>query len=515
MTESRKKMKSRRYFMAGRKAAALIVAAGMVLTAAGCGSAGMRGTDGSMELSETAADGSVEADIGTSLHDRAARDDSRKQIAARPDQSDQPGNWDHNSGGQQDMAADVTEVPVYKGREEVPGGLPSSYDARKDGRTSAVKDQGDLGTCWAFASLLALESTLLPEEAFDFSEDHMSSNPSFTLGQEAGGEYTMSMAYLLAWKGPVLESDDPYGDGISPEGLQAAKHVQEIQMLPSRDLEAIKRAVYRCGGVQSSLYTTLKNSESESEYYNRTTRAYCYPSDIAPNHDVVIVGWDDGFPKESFPVEVEGDGAFLCENSWGTQFGEDGFFYVSYYDANIGKNNILYSSVEETDNYDHIYQSDLCGWIGQLGYGRDTAWAVNVYTSVKEEQLEAVGFYATAQDTEYEVYVVRGVPERPDKDAFEHRQLAARGRLDYAGFYTVPVQGDVMLEPGERYGVMIKLTTPGVVHPIAIEYDAGDGKCKVDLTDGEGYISLEGKQWQHVEAEQKCNLCLKAYTRNH
>lgn len=405
-------------------------------------------------------------------------------------------------------------VPVYKETEMAAGRLPSAYDARKAGRTSPVKDQGDLGTCWAFASLLALESALLPDETFDFSEDHMSNNPSFNLGQEDGGEYTMSMAYLLAWKGPVLENDDPYGDGFSPEGLEAVKHVQEIQMLPSRDLEAIKRAVYGCGGVQSSLYTTLRSSESQSEYYNRETRAYCYPKDTAPNHDVVIVGWDDDFPAEAFPGEVPGDGAFLCENSWGTQFGEDGYFYVSYHDANIGKNNILYSSVEDIENYDHIYQSDLCGWIGQLGYGGDTAWAANVYRATGRQWLEAAGFYATAMNTKYEVYVVRQVPEQPDGAAFADRQLVAEGRLSYAGFYTVPFDQAVMVEAGERYSVMIRLITPGTVHPIAIEYDAGDGKCKVDLEDGEGYISLEGEQWQHVEKEQRCNLCLKAYTRD-
>lgn len=488
MTESKTKTKTRwnRKSAAGRAAILLAVAVCAALVASGCGAADPKRTE-------------TRTDIGQP----GTEEDGRKGILD---------SQEDDSYNQPELMPVPADVPVYKGKAEVPGGLPAAYDARKEGRTSPVRDQGDLGTCWAFASLLALESSLLPEEVFDFSEDHMSNNPSFNLSQEEGGEYTMSMAYLLSWKGPVLEEDDPYGDGFSPEGIREVKHVQEIQMLPSRDLEAIKRAVYRCGGVQSSLYTTLKSSESRSEYYNRETRAYCYPSDTAPNHDVVIVGWDDEFPKESFPVEVDGDGAFLCENSWGTQFGEDGFFYVSYYDANIGKNNILYSSVEDTGNYDHIYQSDLCGWIGQLGYGRDTAWAVNVYMAAGEELLKAVGFYATGQDTEYEVYVVRDVPGQPDGAAFADRKLAARGRLSYAGFYTVPLQGDFLLEPGERYGVMIKLTTPGMIHPIAIEYDAGDGKCKVDLKDGEGYISLEGEQWEHVETDQKCNLCLKAYT---
>lgn len=396
--------------------------------------------------------------------------------------------------------------------QEVPE-LHRRYDAREDGRTSPVKDQGDFGTCWAFASLQALESVLLPDQGWDFAEDHMSHNPHFNLAQSDGGEYTMSMAYLLSWQGPVREEDDPYGDGISPKDLNAVKHVQEIQLLPYRDFEVIKRAILESGGVQSSLYTTLSSQESKSEYYNRERSAYCYPTDTTPNHDVVIVGWDDDFPKEAFLTEAPEDGAFICVNSWGKRFGENGYFYVSYYDANIGNTNVLYSRIEEPGNYNAIYQSDLCGWIGQLGFGEDTAWAVNVYQAAGREQLAAAGFYAIFPDTDYQVYAVKDIPEKPVSADFEARILLAEGHLDYGGFYTISWERKVSLEPGERFGIMVCLTTPGAVHPIAIEYEAGDGKCQIDLSDGEGYISLEGKQWQSVEKEQRCNLCLKAYTR--
>lgn len=132
--------------------------------------------------------------------------------------------------------------------------LPASYDYREQGRAPKIGNQGSLGTCWAFASLTALESTLLPDQKETFSVDHMSMHNHFLLGQDEGGEYTMSMAYLLSWEGPVWESEDPYGDGISPDGLKAREHVQEIQILPSKDYEAIKRAVYLEGGVQSLIY---------------------------------------------------------------------------------------------------------------------------------------------------------------------------------------------------------------------------------------------------------------------
>ena len=154
--------------------------------------------------------------------------------------------------------------------------LPSSYDYREHERAPKIGNQGSLGTCWAFASLTALESTLLPKQKETFSVDHMSMHNHFLLGQDEGGEYTMSMAYLLSWEGPVWESEDPYGDGFSPDGLKAREHVQEIQILPSKDYEAIKKAVYLEGGVQSSLYTSMRDYESESVYYNRDTNSYCY-----------------------------------------------------------------------------------------------------------------------------------------------------------------------------------------------------------------------------------------------
>lgn len=391
--------------------------------------------------------------------------------------------------------------------------LPERYDAREAGRTSPARDQGAWGSCWAFASLLAIENSLLPQEAWDFSEDHMLHNPNFNFREEVGGDYMMAAAYLLAWQGPVTEAEDAYGDGVSPEGLKPSKHVQEVKVLPEGDRDAIKRAVMETGGVQTSLYTTMTDQTSESEFYNLEAKAYCYPHETDPNHDVVIVGWDDNFPREAFSAEVEGNGAYLCENSWGTLFGDQGFFYVSYYDKNIGKTNAVYSKVEPADNYDFIYQSDLCGWIGQLGYGEEAAWGANVYTAADAENLKAAGFYAVDKNTDYEVYIARHLNGKEGSSGFYSREQVARGHLEYAGFYTITFDREIPLDPGERFAVIIRLKTPGALHPIAIEFDAGDGRGNVNAKDGEGYLSYEGKDWVHVENKQNCNVCLKAYTK--
>ncbi len=388
--------------------------------------------------------------------------------------------------------------------------LPAVYDYREEGRAPQVKNQGSLGTCWAFASMMALESSLLPEQRADFSEDHMSLRNSFHLDQNAGGDYTMSMAYLLAWQGPVPEEEDAYGDGYSPPGLEPVCHVQEIQVLPEKDYEAIKRAVYLTGGVQSSLYTSMVTGENDQRYYNKEMGAYCYTGTEKPNHDVVIIGWDDTYPRENFNAVPEGDGAFICANSWGGDFGNDGYFYVSYYDSNIGIHNILYARAEDTDNYDRLYQTDLCGWVGQLGYGKENAYFANIYTAQEREELTAVGFYATGPDTSYEVYTVKDVSGSAQ---FGRRRLAASGILKNAGFYTIDLRRSIELEPGERFAVIVSVKTPGAVHPVAVEYNSPDKDLSVDLSDGEGYISYRGSVWERVESGQECNVCLKAYTK--
>ena len=168
----------------------------------------------------------------------------------------------------------------------------------------------------------------------------------------------MGMAYLTAWQGPVHEKDDPYGDEVSPEGLSAVKHVQEIQLIDGKDFERIKEAVFKYGGVHTAIYGEFADAQSSSHYYNKDKSSYCYIGSEKPNHEIMIIGWDDNYPKENFNMDLEGNGAFLCQNSWGEEFGDNGVFYVSYYDVNIGNHNVVYTKIEETDNYDHIIVED-------------------------------------------------------------------------------------------------------------------------------------------------------------
>ncbi len=387
--------------------------------------------------------------------------------------------------------------------------LPAVYDMRESDRVSPVRDQGIYGTCWAFASLAALETTILPEENMIFSVDHMTLNNSFNVSPFDGGEYYMSIAYLAAWQGPVLEEDDKYGDNKTVDGLKAVKHLEEAIILKDKNYQDIKSAVYKYGGVETVLYCDMQNAYSSSVYYNEKRSSYYYNGEHTPNHDVVIVGWDDNYPKEYFRTEPEGDGAFICKNSWGTDFGEDGFFYISYYDTNIGMNSVAYTKLGDSDNYDKIYQSDLMGEVGTMGFDDKTeAYFANVYTAGEKEELKAVSFYATGVKTTYEVYVVTDFTGVED---LQKRTKAASGEMEYEGYYTINLNEAVRLPDNKKFAVIVRVNTQDSM-PIAIEYKNDEKTANFDITDGEGYISLYGTKWSSAEEENDCNVCLKAFT---
>ena len=388
--------------------------------------------------------------------------------------------------------------------------LPAAYDMREHDRVSLVRDQGIYGTCWAFASLAALESTIRPAENLVFSVDHMAMNNSFNVSPFDGGEYYMSIAYLAAWQGPVLEEDDPYGDNQTVNGLSAVKHLEEAIILKDKNYEAIKSSVYKYGGVETVIYCDMKNATSSSYYYNRNRSSYYYDGDQTPNHDVVIVGWDDNYPKEYFNTEPAGDGAFICKNSWGQDFGDEGFFYISYYDTNIGMNSVVYTKLGNSDNYDKIYQSDLMGEVGTMGFDdRPEAYFANVYTAGKNETLKAVSFYATGPKTTYDVYVVTDFTDVSD---LQQRTKVASGEMQCEGYYTINLNEAVPLPDDRKFAVVVHVNTQDSTMPIAIEYNNDEKTANFDITDGEGYISLYGTKWSSAEQENDCNVCLKAFT---
>ena len=408
----------------------------------------------------------------------------------------------------------AANIPIVEAENFDALKLPPYYNCMDTGKLSKTRDQGDLGGCWAFAANAALESRLLPKEQWDFSEDHMIHNNGFYDDGTEGGDFYMAVAYLAGWKGPVTEGQDPYNDGKTNPDAKVVKHLQEALFLDNGDFEMIKKMVYIYGVVESSIFIAIDDEQYIDEtYYNKHEHSYCYNGEETANHEIVIIGWDDMYPASNFNTGASRDGAFICLNSWGSEFGENGIFYVSYDDVCIGQMVEVYTEVEDPANYDHNYQYDVHGWVGRMGFEQPGAYFANVFTAQGSESLEAVAFYATGEDTSYSVYVCKNF--NSPEDLLSNRQLKAQGQLHYAGYYTVKLDSPVDLEAGERFAVIVEINTPGSLHPVAVEMDSGEGRTgAIDLTGKESYISADGRYWENAQEDSSCNICLKAFTKD-
>ena len=383
--------------------------------------------------------------------------------------------------------------------------LPAKYNLRNVNRVSIIRNQGSTATCWACASLEALESSLLPAKPYYFSVDAMINDNSFGLDESVGGKYTMALAYLLSWQGPTLE------EGAEGEEINAV-HLQEVHFYDSENLDGIKRAVYQYGGVSSSIYASVSTSNlTNSSSYNRRTNSYCYTGNSKPNHDVVIIGWDDNYSADNFSESVIGDGAFICQNSWGTGFGDDGVFYISYYDSNIGNQAVSYVKADTEGTYSYIYQSDLCGFVGQIGYNKQWAYGANTFVADTDQQIEAAGFYALGENTNYQVYFVSNYE---NTSTLSEKELVASGILSERGYYTIKFNSAKTVTEGESFAIVLYVNTPDTKSPLAVEYATDNMTEEVDINDGKGFISNNGLDWENVEDAVQANLCIKAYANN-
>ena len=104
--------------------------------------------------------------------------------------------------GERPSPVDMSHVVSSQGSGQT---LPSFYDLRTQNKLTAVKDQGDCASCWAFATLASLESFLMPP-AYNFSEQDLIEDHRFDYAECGGGNVFMSTAYLARWDGAARRS---------------------------------------------------------------------------------------------------------------------------------------------------------------------------------------------------------------------------------------------------------------------------------------------------------------------
>jgi len=387
---------------------------------------------------------------------------------------------------------------------------PASYDLRTLGRLTPIKDQGSCGSCWAFASYGSFESWILGEEGvtWDFSENNLKNCHGFNWTGCAGGNRWMSTAYLARWDGPIDEADDPYHpyEEVCTLGLEEKNHLETVLFIPDRawssDNDNIKQAVMDYGAMYTGMYY-------DSACYNETNHTYYYSGTEWSNHAVAIVGWNDNFERTLFNFPYPpGNGAWIVRNSWGTGWGENGYFYISYYDSNIGTDNASFINAEEPDDYS-IYQYDPLGWVWDVGYGTTTAWGANIFTATSDKKLTSVAFYAATVNTFYEVYIY----DTFSGGSFLGLLGSKTGTITHPGYHTIYLASPISLTNGDDFAVVVKFITPGYIYPIPVEYPLSGYSDAATANPGESYVSSNGSSWTDIttiSGYSNTNVCIKA-----
>jgi len=211
--------------------------------------------------------------------------------------------------------------------------LPSSFDWRDEvGGLPPVKNQGNCGSCWAFATVGPLECNIKIEDGItvDLSEQYLVSCNTDGYGCN-GGWWAHD---YHQWKegskkdgvGAVMEDDFRYVAYKAPcKSCTHAYLIKDWEFVGSEhgtpSVDKIKQAIENYGPVSVAVYANTAMQAYTGGIFNG-----CGGGQV--NHAVVLVGWDD----------TQGEnGVWFMRNSWGTGWGEDGgYMRIPYGCSDIG-----------------------------------------------------------------------------------------------------------------------------------------------------------------------------------
>lgn len=435
----------------------------------------------------------------------------------------------------------------------VAGMLPASFDLRDAGAVTPAKSQGDAQTCWAFGVISAAESNIILKgyadaETANLSERHLS---YFTYSRDpisidavvpglaglrgdyvrlenatsldAGGNEIFAVFALASWLGFVNESVVPYAPDAAlvpdPSLAYAADsyHLANSRLLGFDKPDLIKRMLMECGAASFGYF-------SDEAYYRGDTFAYYCGDETKSTHSVSMIGWDDHFSQDNFAAAPPGDGAWLAKNNWGTAFGDEGCFWISYYDTSL--DNAVFYDVVPSNDYDHNYQYD--GGIlptsmpmpAVAGDAEITVSAANVFVSEGWERLSAVSFFTFNENVSYTVFVSTG-----DMGVGSTLRRMQSGTTEFSGYHTVVLEDDLLLRPGQVFSVAVMLSAPsdtvdffgnaGLSLPLDL-MDRAEGIFSYSASRaGESYLyDAADSAWVDIGAHGDVNVRIKAFTLN-
>lgn len=422
--------------------------------------------------------------------------------------------------------------------------FPSAFDMREKYSVSAVKNQSGHGTCWTHSAIASAESSLIAEHPdVDLSELHTAFYAYYGEDQidpetsdineilALGGSRSLCVNLWSQWIGPVNESRLPYKnsdffkDKAAADGLKYVSdfHLENAYIYDfdhdHSNMDEVnyltKQFVYGGTAVDVSFYSST--SECYSTQYNssnsKKSRRYA-------NHAVAIVGWDDSFSADNFVQKPAGDGAWLIKNSWGENYGDGGYMWISYYDRSL--TDFTAYEMAEADNFDNIYLHDT--YIPEQSMSAyddpnviEPTYMANVFTAEKNEKIKAVSTYINYPDTEYEVMVCSGIGDETDLMSGRISSVT-KGKSSLTGYITINLDEPFLVREDEKFAVIVKLYCEDSPFVVPLEANLSLENSKTgELTgisayttydrivantgENESFVSEDGNEWKDVSYE--------------
>lgn len=288
-----------------------------------------------------------------------------------------------------------------------------------------IRNQGSANTCWALSANAMLE--LFIAKAYgqlpSFSVEDLLENSPIPVTAFSGGNFQIASAYYLNHLGPVAEGKP------SPFKVTGYRVIHTI--------DEMKNHVHSYGGAVTSIHY----NPVDPIFYNAKTFAYVNPSPFNPmTHDVLIVGWDDYFPKESFNHSPKNNGAFIAQNSFGNDWGDGGLFYISYEDPHLLANAHGITAVTQLEDNTKLYFHNTYGVTHFDGFpGHTKAFGRVHFQASKEASVYGIGLYSGDYNTNVDV-VMNG------------KYLFSKA-LEYPGYHYVEIPIPMTIPSGASFSI--------------------------------------------------------------
>ncbi len=442
----------------------------------------------------------------------------------------------------------VTALSFPAAASDLPAAFPFSsaeLEYTDPPYSTEAKNQNPHGTCWAFSAVACAEADAIKnhgadKNSIDLAEWHLAyfayhglregTGDSVSLSGNTpyynlGGYDMLSVLTLSAGIGFVSEESAPYETLLKVPTAEleygsmydCEYRINNVILLDiSNDPEAVKAAIYEYGAVAANYYS---NTDYLNMSANATYAQYCGDSSKTADHAVTIVGWDDNYSRSNFKAlngRPKGNGAWLVKNSWGTDFGFSGYFWISYYDATLTGGAAF--DVVPAETYDKIYQHDG-GVTLQYVDSTFSDEIVNVFNcnARGSELLTAVGVSVTDRggSNEYTLKIYSD-PEYTSDNGFTYGRVmhTQKGYL-HNGYNSIYLDTPVELTRGDTFAVSI-CSDAGIMVDGDSESELISGtvyKSEAEVLSGQTYYKEGGDPWKDASEDgTPWNARIKALT---